>query len=136
MASSWSYHTAKINSVDWTPNSRNIATGSLDTNLIIWYPETPTQKLTIKGKTRLHKECNYWFWCSLSNVDWLDSTSDSNSGGGGGGWCLNVQVFTSYSVVLGAHPLSQITRVQWIDDNTLVSSGHDSCLRIWTIAHK
>jgi len=33
--------------------------------------------------------------------------------------------------VLGAHPMSQVTRVDWLDNETLVTSGHDSCIKQW-----
>lgn len=34
-----------------------------------------------------------------------------------------------------AHPQSQITRLGWLDNNTLVSAGQDSNIKIWDIAH-
>ncbi len=46
----WSIHTAKINTVAWTPNSRHLATGSLDTNVIVWNPEKPMKRVNIKGE--------------------------------------------------------------------------------------
>lgn len=32
----WTFHTARINCCAWSANSRYIATGSLDTNIIVW----------------------------------------------------------------------------------------------------
>ncbi|EPB73980.1 hypothetical protein ANCCEY_06942 [Ancylostoma ceylanicum] len=32
----WTFHTAKVNCVAWSPNNRHIATGGLDTNVIVW----------------------------------------------------------------------------------------------------
>ena len=31
------YHTAKVTSIAWTPDSKHIATGSLDTNIMVRY---------------------------------------------------------------------------------------------------
>jgi len=31
----------------------------------------------------------------------------------------------------GAHPMSQVTRVEWLDNETVVTSGHDSCIKQW-----
>jgi len=33
--------------------------------------------------------------------------------------------------VAGAHPMSQVTRVDWLDNETLVTAGHDSCIKQW-----
>ncbi|KHJ77790.1 WD domain, G-beta repeat protein [Oesophagostomum dentatum] len=32
----WTFHTAKVNCVAWSPDSRHLATGGLDTNIIVW----------------------------------------------------------------------------------------------------
>ncbi|VDM74600.1 unnamed protein product [Strongylus vulgaris] len=32
----WTFHTAKVNCVAWSPNNRHLATGGLDTNVIVW----------------------------------------------------------------------------------------------------
>jgi WD40 repeat protein len=32
----WSMHSARINSLAWTSDSQNVASGSLDTNVYIW----------------------------------------------------------------------------------------------------
>ncbi|XP_070539814.1 WD repeat-containing protein 1-like [Ptychodera flava] len=37
--------------------------------------------------------------------------------------------------IKGAHPMSQITSVGWLDDNTVISTGQDSCVKLWTITY-
>ncbi|XP_020619123.1 WD repeat-containing protein 1-B-like isoform X1 [Orbicella faveolata] len=37
--------------------------------------------------------------------------------------------------IRNAHPQTVISRVTWLDNNTLVSAGHDCCLRFWSIKH-
>jgi len=32
-----------------------------------------------------------------------------------------------------AHPQSQITRIEWLDANTLISTGQDANVKIWTV---
>lgn len=79
----WCFHTARVNCLAWAPNSLFLASGSLDTNIIIWSTENPTKHLSIKH----------------------------------------------------AHPQSQITRVGWLNNNTLVSAGQDSNIKIWDITY-
>ncbi|KAK6761036.1 hypothetical protein RB195_022197 [Necator americanus] len=32
----WTFHTAKVNCIAWSSNNRHVATGGLDTNIIVW----------------------------------------------------------------------------------------------------
>ncbi|XP_054721583.1 actin-interacting protein 1-like [Uloborus diversus] len=77
----WCFHTARVNCLAWSPNSLFVASGSLDTNIIVWSVENPTKHMIIKK----------------------------------------------------AHPQSQITRVGWLENNVLVSTGQDSNVKIWDI---
>ena len=44
------YHTARINSLAWSPDSRLVATGSLDTCAIVYEIDKPAaSRVTIKG---------------------------------------------------------------------------------------
>ncbi|ESO04710.1 hypothetical protein HELRODRAFT_156976 [Helobdella robusta] len=79
----WGYHTARVNSINWSPDSKHLASGALDTHCIIWDPSSKT----------------------------------------------------NYTVIKGAHPQSQVTRVEWVDNNTLLSVGQDSCVKQWSIKH-
>eukprot|EP00054_Salpingoeca_dolichothecata_P016768 m.98917 g.98917 ORF g.98917 m.98917 type:complete len:613 (-) comp22138_c0_seq1:57-1895(-) len=45
----WQFHTAKVNTVAWSPDSKHIATGSLDTGVIVWSVANKTKKLKMKG---------------------------------------------------------------------------------------
>ncbi|TKR81028.1 hypothetical protein L596_014973 [Steinernema carpocapsae] len=46
----WSFHTARVNCVSWSDNSRYVASGGLDTNIMIWDMEnTGEHPLMIKG---------------------------------------------------------------------------------------
>jgi len=77
----WGFHTAKVNCVAWNPDSQLVASGSLDTSIIVWSVEKPSKHLIIKN----------------------------------------------------AHPQSQITRLVWLDNNTIVSVGQDCNIRFWDI---
>lgn len=80
----WGFHTAKVNCLAWSPNSKILASGGLDTNIIAWFPEQPTKHFIIKH----------------------------------------------------AHPQSQITRVAFLSDSLLVSTGQDATVRTWAIEQK
>ncbi|KAL1122926.1 hypothetical protein AAG570_003251, partial [Ranatra chinensis] len=78
----WGFHNARVNCVAWSPDSKQVASGSLDTTIIIWSVAFPAKHTIIKN----------------------------------------------------AHPQSQITRLVWLDDETLISVGQDCNTKIWTIA--
>ncbi|XP_051175516.1 actin-interacting protein 1 [Leptopilina boulardi] len=77
----WGFHNARVNSVAWSPDSIMVASGSLDTTIIIWSVTNPAKHTIIKN----------------------------------------------------AHPQSQITRLVWLDEETLISVGQDCNTKIWRI---
>lgn len=52
----WGYHTAKVNCVAWSPDSTLVASGSLDTSIIVWSVEKPAKRLIIKSKSNEGKQ--------------------------------------------------------------------------------
>jgi len=48
----WGYHTARVNSVAWGPDSRHLASGALDTNAIVWTPGSKMNYIVVKGISR------------------------------------------------------------------------------------
>lgn len=76
----WTFHTARVNCVAWAPNSRYLATGALDTNIIVW-------DMQRSGEHPL--------------------------------------------IVKGAHAMSPVNQVAWLDDKTLLSAGSDSTIKHW-----
>jgi len=52
ITSEWGYHTARVNSVAWSPDSRHVASGALDTNAIVWTPGSKTNYTVVKGICR------------------------------------------------------------------------------------
>lgn len=77
----WGFHNARVNCVAWSPDSLLVASGSLDTSIIIWHVEKPAKHIIIKN----------------------------------------------------AHAQSQITRLSWVDNQTVVSVGQDCNTKLWTI---
>ncbi|XP_012251060.1 actin-interacting protein 1 isoform X1 [Athalia rosae] len=77
----WGFHNARVNSVAWSPDSLLVASGSLDTTIIIWSVTNPAKHTIIKN----------------------------------------------------AHPQSQITRLVWLDDETLISVGQDCNTKVWRV---
>ena len=56
----WGFHSAKVNCVSWSPDSSLVASGSLDTSIIVWSVEKPNKHLIIKSKDSFH-----WMLISL-----------------------------------------------------------------------
>ncbi|XP_077294652.1 actin-interacting protein 1 flr [Arctopsyche grandis] len=77
----WGFHTARVNCVGWSPDGQRVASGSLDTCIIIWNLAQPAKHLVIKN----------------------------------------------------AHPQSQITSLDWLDNETIVSTGQDCNTKLWTV---
>lgn len=75
------YHTARINCLAWSPDNAMVATGSLDTCVIIYELDKPaSNRITIKG----------------------------------------------------AH-LGGVYAIAFTDENSIVSSGEDACVRVWRL---
>lgn len=89
-----------MNCVAWSPDAQLVASGSLDTSIIIWSVAKPAKHIIIKSK------------------DYNDSLMK------------NIAYYYSF---LDAHAQSQITRVSWIDNTTIVSVGQDCNTKLWTI---
>lgn len=77
----WGFHNARVNTVAFSPNSLLVASGSLDTTIIIWSVANPSKHTIIKN----------------------------------------------------AHPQSQITRLVWLDNNTVISTGQDCNTKVWEV---
>lgn len=46
----WGFHNARVNSVAWSPDSQFVASGSLDTTIIVWSVKEPSKHTIIKSK--------------------------------------------------------------------------------------
>ncbi|KAF5389602.1 hypothetical protein D9757_004234 [Collybiopsis confluens] len=49
ITSRWSYHSARVNSLSWTSDSKHCASGSLDTHVYIWNVAKPLKNIAIKN---------------------------------------------------------------------------------------
>ena len=47
----WGFHNARVNTVAWSPDSAMVASGSLDTTIIIWSVANPAKHTIIKSKS-------------------------------------------------------------------------------------
>ncbi|KAJ7359560.1 WD40-repeat-containing domain protein [Mycena albidolilacea] len=45
----WSFHSARVNSLSWTSDSKHCASGSLDTHVYVWSVENPTRNIALKN---------------------------------------------------------------------------------------
>lgn len=53
----WVFHMAKVNCLAWAPDSVHLASGSLDTAIIIWDAKNPTKHITYKSMYTLIISC-------------------------------------------------------------------------------
>ncbi|KAB0793333.1 hypothetical protein PPYR_12953 [Photinus pyralis] len=60
----WAYHNAKVNCVAWSPDSLLVASGSLDTSIIVWSIEKPSKHLVIKNAHAQNQ---------ITQLSWLDN---------------------------------------------------------------
>ncbi|KAJ7689439.1 WD40 repeat-like protein [Mycena rosella] len=45
----WSFHSARVNSLAWTADSKHCASGSLDTHVYVWSVDSPTRNIALKN---------------------------------------------------------------------------------------
>ncbi|XP_045779171.1 actin-interacting protein 1 [Maniola jurtina] len=45
----WGFHTARVNCVAWSPDGARVASGSLDTSIIVWSVQTPAKHVAVKN---------------------------------------------------------------------------------------
>ncbi|UMM41075.1 hypothetical protein L5515_017498 [Caenorhabditis briggsae] len=79
---SWTFHTAKVACVSWSPDNNRLATGSLDNSVIIWNMSKPSDHPII---------------------------------------------------IKGAHAMSSVNSVLWLNATTIVSAGQDSNIKFWNV---
>lgn len=47
--SGWVFHSARVNSLAWSPDSVHLATAGLDTNIIVWNVVETGSRILLKG---------------------------------------------------------------------------------------
>lgn len=67
----WGFHNAKVNCVAWSPNSQMVASGSLDTTIIVWSVTNPSKRTTIKNA---HPQSQ------ITGIVWLDNETIISTG--------------------------------------------------------
>ncbi|KAF4518341.1 hypothetical protein B566_EDAN007068 [Ephemera danica] len=67
----WGFHTARVNTVAWSPDSMMVASGSLDTTIIVWSVAQPAKHLIIKNA---HPQSQ------ITRLAWLDNETFVSTG--------------------------------------------------------
>jgi len=67
----WGFHTAKVNCVSWAPNSLYVASGGLDTCIILWSVESPDKHCIVRNA---HDQSQ------ITGIAWLDNSSVVSAG--------------------------------------------------------
>jgi len=66
----WVFHTARVNSISWSPDNVHLASGGLDQNLIVWNVASPTSRIIIKNAHH----------GGVNTVAWLDANTLASAG--------------------------------------------------------
>ena len=61
----WQFHAGRINSLAWAPDSKHLASGSLDQDIFVWDVEKVMKKIQIKGAHR----------GGVNTVSWADGNT-------------------------------------------------------------
>ncbi|GBP04478.1 Actin-interacting protein 1 [Eumeta japonica] len=67
----WGYHTARVNCVAWSPDGSRVASGSLDTAIIVWSVASPAKHIIIKNA---HPQSQ------ITGLTWLDDETIASVG--------------------------------------------------------
>jgi len=67
----WGFHSAKVNCVDWSPDSLFVCSGGLDCSLIVWSVKSPEKHLTL---TSAHHQSQ------ITGVKWIDNSTVASCG--------------------------------------------------------
>ncbi|KAF6779063.1 hypothetical protein AHF37_01537 [Paragonimus kellicotti] len=59
----WQRQTARVTAIGWSPNGRRIATGSLDTSIVIWSLDSPKHPIIL---------CNAHPMSNSTSLSWMD----------------------------------------------------------------
>jgi len=70
----WRSHTAKVTCLAWTPSGQHVASGALDTNLIVWSLAQPAKRITIKAAHPL---------CIITKLAWASDSLLVSAGSDG-----------------------------------------------------
>ena len=81
----WSYHSARVNSIAWTADSKHCASGSLDTHVYVWSVEKPLKNIAIKNAGA----------GGVNAVVWVDGKSRLASAGADG--CVHLWEVTFHA---------------------------------------
>nr|KAJ3422867.1 WD repeat-containing protein 1 [Polyrhizophydium stewartii] len=66
----WVFHTARVNSISWSPDGLHAVSGGLDTNVEVWSVEKPMKHISIKGA---HQD-------SVTGAVFIDNNTIATSG--------------------------------------------------------
>ncbi|XP_039759853.1 actin-interacting protein 1 [Pararge aegeria] len=67
----WGFHTARVNCVAWSPNGLRVASGSLDTSIIVWSVQQPAKHVAVKNA---HPQSQ------ITGLAWVDDETLSSVG--------------------------------------------------------
>ncbi|KAH8875507.1 Actin-interacting protein 1 [Schistosoma japonicum] len=71
----WLRHSAKITCIGWSPNGRRLATGSIDSSIVIWSLDEPKKPVIL---TRAHPMSNSTALCWINDDRLLSSAHDGS----------------------------------------------------------
>ncbi|KAG8195533.1 hypothetical protein JTE90_019521 [Oedothorax gibbosus] len=118
-------HTGAITDVAYSPNGAYLAASDANRKVVLY--NALTYELCHNQDWCFHTaKVNCLAWCPNS-LFLATGSLDTNI------IIWSVEKPTKHLIIKKAHPQSQITRLGWLEDTVLVSTGQDSNIKIWDI---
>jgi len=114
-------------SVAWSPDGAYLAACSK--NAVMMYDVENNYENLIGAWGKRHT-------ARVTDISWSPDGSRFASGGIDANLIVwDPKDFVNIKPMVKAHPLSHMNKVRWIDNNSILTAGHDNNLKLWTVSN-